>query len=99
MAIGVRDAADGATLRVRVTPRASREGIGGEREGALLVRVSAPPVDGAANAAVAGILARALGVASGAVAVVRGGTARDKLVHVRGLSAADVRARLEAAGR
>jgi uncharacterized protein (TIGR00251 family) len=95
VALDVRDAADGATLRVRVSPRASREGIGGEREGALVVRVSAPPVEGAANAAVARLVARALGVAAGAVEVRQGAGSREKLLHVRGLSAAGVRAKLE----
>jgi hypothetical protein len=97
VALDVRDAADGATLRVRVTPRASREGLGGERGGALVVRVSAPPVEGAANDAVARLVARALGVSASAVEVRRGGASREKLLHVRGVSAADVRARLEAA--
>ena len=92
--LDVRDAEGGATLPVRVTPRASREGLGGERAGALVVRVSAPPVDGAANAAVTRVVARALGVAATAVEVRRGALARDKVLHVRGLSAADVRARL-----
>ena len=96
MALDVRDAADGVTLRVRVTPRASREGIGGERQGALVVRVSAPPVEGAANAAVTRLVARALGVAAGAVEVRQGAAGRDKLLLVRGVSAADVRARLAA---
>ena len=92
--LDVRDAEGGATLPVRVLPRASREGLGGEREGALVVRVSAPPVEGAANQAVTRLVARALGVAAGAVEVRRGTSGRDKLLHVRGLSASDVRARL-----
>ena len=50
MALDLRDTGDGVTLRVRVKPRASRDAIGGEREGALVVRLSAPPVEGAANA-------------------------------------------------
>ena len=45
-----------AELAIRVTPRSSREGIDGEREGRVLVRVNAPPVDGKANAAVARVL-------------------------------------------
>ncbi len=92
--LDVRDAEGGATLPVRVQPRASREGLGGEREGALVVRVSAPPVEGAANLAVTRLVARALGVPDTAVEVRRGATGRDKVLHVRGLSASDVRARL-----
>jgi len=44
MALDLRAAADGITLRVRVQPRASRDALGGEREGALVVRLTAPPV-------------------------------------------------------
>ena len=77
-----------------MTPRASREGLGGEREGALVARVSAPPVEGAANAAVARLVADALGVPASAVEVVRGASGRDKLLRVRGVSSAAVRERL-----
>lgn len=72
-------------LRVRVQPRAKRNEIAGERDGALLVRVTAPPVDGKANAAVCKLLAKALGVAPSTVAVIRGQSARDKLVSVDGV--------------
>jgi uncharacterized protein (TIGR00251 family) len=86
---------EAATLRVRVQPRASREGIAGFRQDVLTVRVSAPPVDGAANAAVTLLLAEALGVARAAVRVVRGERARDKVVRIDGLTDAQARARLE----
>jgi len=72
-------------LRVRIQPRAKREEIAGMRNGALLVRVTAPPVDGKANAALCRLLARRLGVAPSAVAVVQGHTGRDKLVEIAGL--------------
>lgn len=55
------------------------------REEALLVRVTAPPVDGKANAALCRLLADQLGVPRTAVAVVRGSSARDKLVRVDGI--------------
>jgi uncharacterized protein (TIGR00251 family) len=79
---------------VRVRPRAAREGLAGAREGALVVRLTAPPVEGQANAALVRLVGRVLGVAPSAVALVRGATGRDKLLRVSGLSAADVRARL-----
>ena len=82
------------TLRVRVQPRAGRDAIAGERGGALLVKVSAPPVEGAANAAVAKLLGRALGVAASGVSILRGESGRDKLVRVEGLSGAEVARRL-----
>ena len=80
-------------LDVRVIPRASREGLAGTRDGRLLVRVSAPPVDGRANAAVQALLAKACGVPKGAVSVVRGESSRDKRVRIDG-DAAAVRAAL-----
>lgn len=81
-------------LAIRVIPRARRDEIAGERGGAVLVRVSAPPVDGKANDAVRRLLAKALGVAPSAIEVVRGQTGRDKVVRVTGLGEPDVRARL-----
>ncbi len=81
---------------MRVQPRASSSAIVGWREGALAVRVTAPPVDGEANRAVAALLARALEVRPSAVSVVRGQRGRDKLVRVEGLSDRDIEARLGA---
>ena len=94
MALDVRDTPGGLTLRVRVQPRASRDGIGGEREGALVVRLTAPPVEGRANEALARLLGRALGVPPSAVRVVQGTTGRDKRVAVAGVSAAAALERL-----
>jgi uncharacterized protein (TIGR00251 family) len=88
---------DGALVRVRVQPRAARDEIVAWQGDALRMRVSAPPVDGEANAAVARVLARALGVAPSTVAVVRGERSRDKVLRVTGLSLDAVRARLGAA--
>jgi uncharacterized protein len=79
---------DGAlTFAVRVVPRASRSGIAGEQDGALRVRVAAPPVEGAANEELARTLARALGVARGAVEIVGGRQSKLKRVRVSGVSA------------
>jgi uncharacterized protein (TIGR00251 family) len=84
------------TFPVRVVPRAARNAVAGERAGALLVRLTAPPVEGAANAALARFLGEALGVRPSAVAIVRGETGRDKLVRVAGITARAVRERLAA---
>ena len=82
-------------MPVRVQPRAARDEIVGWRaDGILAVRVAAPPVEGAANAAVGALLARALGVPGAAVEVVRGERGRDKLVRVAGLSVEEIRRRL-----
>jgi uncharacterized protein (TIGR00251 family) len=72
-------------LRVRVTTRAAREEIAGERDGAIVVRVTAPPVDGKANAAVCRVIARALDVPASRVRIVRGETARIKTLEVDGV--------------
>jgi uncharacterized protein (TIGR00251 family) len=98
MTLDLRDTDAGLTLRVRVQPRASREALGGEREGALVVRLTAPPVDGAANEALVRVLGKALGVAPSAVRVVAGTTGRNKVVAVAGLDAATARERLIVAG-
>ncbi|HEX9189376.1 MAG TPA: DUF167 domain-containing protein [Vicinamibacteria bacterium] len=95
MALDLRDAKGGVTLRVRVQPRASRDGLCGEREGALVVRLTAPPVEGAANEALSRFLGRTLGVAPSAVRVLAGAAGRNKVVSVAGLDAATARARLE----
>lgn len=81
-------------LHVRVQPRAASSAILGWRENALAVRVMAPPVEGAANAAVVALIARALGVRSSAVRVVRGERGRDKWLSVEGLTVAAIRERL-----
>ena len=94
MALELRDASVGVTLRVRVKPRASRDAIDGERDGALVVRLKAPPLDGAANAALVRFLGRTLGVAPSAVRIVKGGSARLKLVAIDGLDARGARERL-----
>jgi uncharacterized protein (TIGR00251 family) len=81
-------------LRVRLQPRAQRTEIVGERDGALLARVTAPPVDGKANDALCRLIARAAGVAPTRVSVVRGHTSRDKVVRVDGAEPHAVRAAL-----
>jgi uncharacterized protein (TIGR00251 family) len=80
--LAVRRDGDRLTFGIRVTPRASANAVAGEREGALLVRVTAPPVGGKANDAVITLLARVLGVPRGAVRVERGAAARTKRVSV-----------------
>jgi uncharacterized protein (TIGR00251 family) len=83
-----------ALLAVRVQPRAKRDEVVGERNGAIVIRVAAPPVDGKANAALCRFVARQAGVGRSAVTVVRGESARDKLLRVDGLSADALRAAL-----
>ena len=92
----IRQSEGELTLRVRVQPRAAHDALGGEREGALIVRLTAPPVEGAANKALIRFLGRALGVAPSAVRIVSGAGARQKRVAVTGIDAATARERLGA---
>lgn len=84
---------DGLVLKVRVQPKAARDAVEGVHidaagEAWLKVRVRAAPDKGAANAAVAALLAKALGVPKSAVSVVSGHTARNKTLAVTGNTAA-----------
>jgi uncharacterized protein (TIGR00251 family) len=79
-------------LRIRLQPRARRDEVVGEREGAVLVRVTAPPVDGKANEALCRLIAKKAGVAPSRVRVIRGHTARDKTLDVEGVDIAALRA-------
>jgi hypothetical protein len=92
--LDVIDTPDGAILPVRVIPRAKRTSLDGLRAGALLARLSAAPLDGAANDALLLLLSEALGVSRSALAIVSGLRSREKRVAIRSLSADDVRRRL-----
>lgn len=83
-----------ADIAVRLQPRAKRTEVVGERGGAIVIRVTAPPVDGKANAALCAFVAKAVGVSASAVEIVRGQTSRDKLIRVMGASEDAVRAAL-----
>lgn len=83
-----------ALLAVRVQPRARRDEVVGERADAIVIRIAAPPVDGKANAALCRFVAKQAGLPRSAVTVVRGESARDKLLRVDGVSPDAVRAAL-----
>ena len=74
-------------LRLRVRPRGAPEGISGVRDGRLLVKVSAAPVDGAANERLMRVLARELATPLATLVLTRGVTSRDKDVLVRAAAA------------
>lgn len=88
----IRATADGVAIDVLVTPRSSRARFGPGHGDRIKVAVTAPPVDGEANAAVIEVIARALGVGRAAVEVSAGHTSRRKTVTVRGLDVARVSA-------
>jgi uncharacterized protein (TIGR00251 family) len=81
-------------MRVRVQPRASRERLEGVRDGYVRLRLTAPPVDGAANAACTAFLARSLEISRAQVQVQAGAQSRNKLVHITGLTPTQVAAAL-----
>ncbi len=79
---------------VRLQPRSSREEVVGIRDGVVLARVSAPPVDGSANRALCRLIARQVGVAPSKVTVLRGQRSRNKLIEVQGIDSAALEAAL-----
>ena len=82
---------DGAvSFAVRVIPRASRDAVDGEFQGALKVRLTAPPADNRANEALRRFLAERLNVSAAAVRILRGEKSRSKRVEVRGVSPAQI---------
>jgi uncharacterized protein (TIGR00251 family) len=84
--------AGGVRFRVQVKPRARKSEIRGVHGGALRVAVAAPPVDGEANDELLRTLGRALSVPRSALEIVSGTSGRSKLIRVRGVSEAQVRA-------
>jgi uncharacterized protein (TIGR00251 family) len=85
---------DAAELSVRLQARARRDEVVGERGGQVVIRVTAPPVDGRANDALCRLIAKAARIPPSKVAVVRGHTARDKVVRVEGIGLVALRTAL-----
>jgi len=91
-----KDKAPDALLRVRVTPRASREEIRQGENGIFRVRLTASPVEGKANQALVSLLAKRLGIARGRVEIVSGASSRLKTLRIQGLEPNEVLSRLQA---
>ena len=87
----------GVRIAVRVVTRAARAGIAGMRDGDLLVRLNAPPVEGAANAELIDVIANTLGVSKRSVSIAAGEQSRRKIVHVSGVSVDEVQSKLPSA--
>ena len=81
-------------LAVKAIPNAPRSEVVGWLGEALKVKIHAPPVEGRANDALCEFLAETLGIARRRVTLLRGATARKKLIRIAGLTPADVRQRL-----
>lgn len=88
MAISITTLTNSVRFNVYVQPRASRSEIVGEHDGALRVRLAAPPVDNAANEALIELLATALRVPKQGVRIVTGAASRRKVVEVSDVTAA-----------
>ena len=85
---------DGVSLAIKLQPRASANEIGEPLGNELRVKVTAPPVDAAANEALLRLLAEKLDCPRGRVELLRGHTSRHKIVKLHGASAAQVREKL-----
>ena len=83
-----------AEIAIRLQPRARCDEIAGERGGAVVIRVTAPPVDGRANDALCRLVAKAARVAPSKVTIVHGHGSRDKVVRVDGVDERALRAAL-----
>jgi uncharacterized protein len=83
-----------AELRVRVIPNAKKDEFAGYREGELLLRLNAPPLEGKANRAAVEFVARFLGVPRSAVLLMRGERSRHKIFQIVGLESSDLERKL-----
>ncbi len=90
----LHETSDGVLLSVKLQPRASKNEIGEALGDELKIKVTAPPVDAAANQALVELLAETLGCPRGKVELIRGHTSRHKTIMLHGLKAADVLKRL-----
>jgi uncharacterized protein (TIGR00251 family) len=95
LAVTIMCAMTDAQIMVRVQARARRDELVGTRDGVVLVRVSAPPVDGRANRALCRLIARRAGVAPSRVTILRGQRSREKLIRVQGIDSAALQAALK----
>jgi uncharacterized protein len=90
----IHSAPDGVVIDVRVITRARKSGLAGTRSDVLLVRLQAPPVEGAANAELVALLSVTLGIPKRAIVIVAGERSRQKRVHIKGVDATTASSRL-----
>ena len=93
--IPVHDVPNGASFAVKVHPRAKKNAITGELGDALKVSLTTPPVEGRANEACIEFFAKLLKVPRSSVTIASGQTSRNKVIRVAGISAAELRNRIE----
>jgi uncharacterized protein len=90
----IRDSSNGATFAVKVHPRAKKNAITGEVGDALKLALTAPPVNGKANEACIEFFAKLLNLPRSSVTIAAGQNSRNKLIHVAGVTAREIRERL-----
>ncbi len=93
--IPVNESSAGATFAIKVHPRARKNAITGEIGDALKVSLTAPPIEGRANEACIQFFAKVLKVPRSSISIAAGQNSRNKLIHVAGLTAEQVRVRLQ----
>jgi len=93
--ISIRETSQGATFTVRVQPRARRNAVVGEVGDALKIALTAPPIEGRANEACIELLAEFLKVPRSSVTIAAGETSRNKVIRIAGISAVELRRRLQ----
>jgi uncharacterized protein (TIGR00251 family) len=82
-------------LKIRVQPKSSSNRVLGYEDGIVKLRVTAPPIDGQANAGVISLLAKTLGISKSKLQIIRGESSRDKVIAVEALTEQEVANRIE----
>jgi len=95
--VAIKDTAGGASFTVKVHPRGKRNAVTGVVGDALKLSLTAPPVEGKANAACIEFLAELLNLPRSSITIAAGQSSRSKVIRVTGLTAAEVEARLKSA--
>jgi len=93
--VAIQETSTGATFEVRVHPRAKKSAITGKLGDALKLSLTSPPIDGKANEACIEFFAKLLKVPRSSVTIASGQRSRQKVIRVSGLSAEEVRKRIE----
>ena len=90
----LREQNDGVMFWIRVKPRSGKDEIIDIKEGALCVRVTAPPVEGAANEACRKLLSKILGISKTSITIQKGETSPKKLIHCLNITPREIRAKI-----
>ena len=95
----LRESKNGLTFDIQVIPHASRAEISGVQEGALKIKVTAPPVEGAANEACIKLLAKELGLKKSRMEISSGAKSRKKTVMIKDISKTELETKLNNIGK